>query len=307
MAPEVWMDQHTAPSTDVSALAVIFFEAVTGRPPFEAPDTHKLREMHLYTPVPRPKTINPSTPELIDGVIRKLLSKAMRDRYQTAQEVLSVLESVIPAPDSAIAVLADRVRTHHDAAEAKELEHEKLIRQEQDSQARIKYMEQQLLELIQEVMDELNAQLVETKIARRDGYGGRVYEFQGRQLVIEFFRPGEIYHDPEVPGLMDTLRKQNVVHGGTIKIRDHGEDHESWNIVLVRPASDLYGEWRLVESRVSPLTGRRTRYEPIATNTQLFATNLGYHWMHTMHTFQLNDKPLEKADIVKIIGIFIPK
>jgi hypothetical protein len=106
---------------------------------------------------------------------------------------------------------------------------------------------------------------------------------------------------------MDTLRKKNAIHGGTIEIREHGEDHEGWNVVLVRPESDLYGEWRLVESRLSPLSGRGTKYEPIATNAQLFATNLGHHWMNTMHRFHLNDKPLEKSDIVKIMGVFIPK
>jgi len=62
-----------------------------------------------------------------------------------------------------------------------------------------------------------------------------------------------------------------------------------------------------VETRVSPLTGRGTLYEPIATEAQLFADNLACHWAHTMHIYQLTDKPLEKADIIKILHIFIPK
>ena len=128
-----------------------------------------------------------------------------------------------------------------------------------------------------------------------------------RELAVEFFRAGELYHNPERPGLMDTLIKKNATHGGIIEIREHGEDHEGWNIVLVRPEPDLYGEWRLVESRLSPLSGRGTKYEPIATNAQLFAKNLGYHWMNTMHTFQLTDKTLDKLDILKIMGVFIPK
>ena len=158
-----------------------------------------------------------------------------------------------------------------------------------------------------EVIDELNSQLVETKILRQDGFPGRIYKFQDRELAVEFFRPGEIYYNPEIPGLMSELKKRNAVHGGTIEIRERGEDHEGWNIVLVRPESDLYGEWRLVETRMSALSRFATKYEPIATNAQLFATNLGYHWMNTMHRFNLKEKPLEKADIVKIVGVFIPK
>src|SRR5439155_14592157 len=307
MAPEVWTGQHAAPATDLYALGVMFFEAVTGQPPFAAADTRTLRDMHLYTTVPRPKTLKVELPDTLEGLIKKLLAKSIRDRYQTADEVFAALETVPKIADPTIGGLADRVRRHHDTAEAKALEEQRVIQLEQDSQKRIQYMQQQLLELIQEVVDELNSQLVETKIIRQDGYGGRVYKFQDRVLAVEFFRAGELYHNPEIPGLMDTLRKKNAIHGGIIEIREHGEDHEGWNVVLVRPEPDLYGEWRLVESRLSPLSGRGTKYEPIATNAQAFATNLGYHWMNTMHIFQLNEKPLEKSDIVKILGVFIPK
>ena len=48
-------------------------------------------------------------------------------------------------------------------------------------------------------------------------------------------------------------------------------------------------------------------YEPIATNAKLFADNLACHWMPAMHSYQLTDKSLEKSDLVKILGVFIPK
>jgi serine/threonine protein kinase len=305
--PEVWTYQRALPATDLYALGVMFFEAVTGRPPFDGSDARALREMHLYTPVPRPKSLNAEISDLLDGVIKKLLSKSIRDRYQNADEVLQALQTIPRPADSTIVGLAERIRRHHDTAEAELLAREQAMEQEQDSQKRIKYMEQQLLALIQEVVDELNSQLMETKINRRDAYAGRVYEFQDRQLAIEFFHPGEIYQNPEIPGLMPTLKKHNAIHGGIIEIRDGGEDHEGWNLVLVRSPDDPYGEWRLVDSRISALTGRASKYEPIAANAQLFATNLAYHWMNTMHTFQLSDKTLEKADVVKILGVFIPK
>jgi eukaryotic-like serine/threonine-protein kinase len=307
MAPEVWTGQHVSPATDLYALGVVFFEAVTGQPPFSAPDTQKLRDMHLYTPVPRPKTLNREVPDALDGLIKKLLAKSIQERYQNADEVLSALALVPPSSDSTILGLADRIRRHHDTKEAKALEQQRGIQQEEDSQKWLQFMEQQLLELVHEVIDELNSQLVETKIVRHDGYGGRIYRFQDRELAIEFFRPGEIYQNPEIPGLMDRLKGRNAIHGGIIEIRERGEDHEGWNIVLVRPESDLYGEWRIVETRVSALSRMGTKYEPIATKAQLFATNLAYHWMNTMHTFNLKDKPLEKADIVRIVGVFIPK
>jgi hypothetical protein len=214
----------------------------------------------------------------------------------------------VPKPaDATIIGLADRIRRHHDTAEAGALEEQKAIQEERDVQARIKYMEQQLLELVQEVVDELNSQLVETKISRRDRNDGRVFNFHGRELVIHFFSPDELYSNPLVPGRMGILKKHHAVHAGFMEIRETGEDHEGWNIVLIRPSDGLYGEWRLVETRVSPLTGRGTRYEPVATNAQLFADNLSCHWSPSMHTYQLTDKDLQKADIVRILGVFIPK
>lgn len=306
MAPEVWTQQHAVLATDLYALGVMFFETVTGQPPFDAPDAQRLRDMHLYTPVPRPKSLNAEIPDLVDGVIKKLLSKSIRDRYQNADEVLAALQAVPRPADSTIVGLADRIRRHHDTAEAEALAREKAMEQEQDSQRRLRYMEQQALALFQEVVDELNSQLVETKITSRDQHDGRVYEFQNRRLVIHFFSPNELYVNPERPALMDVLKKKNAIHGGLIEIREGGEK-EGWNLVLVRPADDLYGEWRIVETRVSPLTGRISRYEPVATQARLFADNLAYHWMPTMHTFQLKDKPLEKSDVLRIFGVFIPK
>jgi serine/threonine protein kinase len=307
MAPEVWTGQRTVPATDLYALGIMFFEAVCGKAPFEAPNADKLRDMHLYTPVPRPKSVNANIPDLLDGIIKKLLSKPIQNRYQTADEVLAALQSVPKPADATIIGLADRIRRHHDAAEAGALEQQRAVREERDSHARIKYMEQQLLELVQEVVDQLNSQLIETKIARRDRSDGYVFSFQGRELVIHFFSPDELYANPLVPGRMGTLKKHHAVHAGFIEIHERGEDREGWNVVLVRPPDDLYGRWRLVETRVSPLTARSTRYEPVATKAQLFADNLSCHWSPSMHTYQLTDKDLERGDIVRILGIFIPQ
>jgi hypothetical protein len=106
---------------------------------------------------------------------------------------------------------------------------------------------------------------------------------------------------------METLRKRHVVHGGYIEIKEGSEDREGWNLVLLRPPESMYGEWRIVESRVSALVPRRARYEPFATDAQLFADNLACHWAPAMHTFVLEDKLLEPSDIMKILDVFIPQ
>ena len=61
---------------------------------------------------------------------------------------------------------------------------------------------------------------------------------------------------------MQTLKNRHAVHGGYIVIKENGSDREGWNLVLVRPPESMYREWRIMETRLSVLTGRATRYEP---------------------------------------------
>ncbi len=106
---------------------------------------------------------------------------------------------------------------------------------------------------------------------------------------------------------MTTLERRHVAHGGYIEINENARDREGWNLVLVRPPEDLYGQWHLAETRVSALSRRSVPFEPFATQAQLLADNLACHWSTIMHVFNLTDKPLERSDIVKIFGVFIPR
>jgi serine/threonine-protein kinase len=307
MAPEVWFGQHATAATDLYAIGVMLFEALAGRAPFSGPDTNALREMHCYTPAPRVRSFNANVPEMLDGIIKKLLAKDPRARYQTAAEVLDALQTA-PAPsESAIGALAARMRHHHDAAEAATLEQRRIAESERDTAARNRYKEQEILAMVDDVVEEVNQHLAETKIVTGAAADGKEYRFGGRALRVRFFHPGQLFLNPIVPGRMATLRQRHVAHGGYIEIKEHGQDREGWNLVLVRRPEDLYGEWRLVETRLSAFSGRSTPFEPFATEAQLFADNLANHWATVMHVFNLTDKPLERADIVKILDVFIPR
>lgn len=305
MAPEVWQMQRATQATDLYAIGVMLYEAFVGQPPFVAGDYNGLRDLHLYQPAPRARAQNPNVPEIIDGVIKKLLSKESQARYQSADQVLAALAAVPPA-SSPLANVAARMRQYHDQSEAEELRQQQADQEMRDSQARNRYMEQELLNLVDEVAQEINAHLAEAKITNQPIPNGREYRFENRALMVRFFRPGEIYSNPIVPGRMEVLRKRHVIHGGILEVRQDGADREGWNVVLVRPPETMYGEWRLVESRASALSRMGAAYEPFATEAQLLADNLSCHWAPAMHTFVLNEKILERSDIEKIFGVFIP-
>lgn len=308
MAPETWLMRHATPATDLYALGVIFFEVLAGEPPFAPADIYVLRDAHLYTPAPRIKSKNTSVPDFVDGVIKKLLSKDPAQRYQTAAEVITAIESLVSlVPSPEVAQIAARVREQHDVAERRSLEEQRREVAIRDERALIDYMEKEVVRLVDEVIDGVNANLVETKISISWADRDRRYRLGNRVLRIHFFEPGELFNDPEVPGRMEVLRKRHVLHGGFIEIQESGQDREGWNLVLVRPPTSTYGEWLIVETRASGLTGHRFSYEPAATAARLFADNLACHWMPAMHIFNLKDKRLERNDVLNILDAFIPK
>ena len=201
--------------------------------------------------------------------------------------------------------IAARMREQHAAEGAERQERARV--EEETRQAAIwsREQEQQVLALIEEVVVELNAQSPEPLLRRDPGSGsGVVYRFGTRTLNAHFFRPGELHENPEVPGRMNTLRNRHAQHGGYIEIREHGEDRQGWNLVLLRPADANVGQWLIVETDFSAVVARVARYRPFATQARLFADNLACHWDNAMHVYVLRDKPLEREDIVRILGVF---
>ena len=306
MAPEVWDMKRALRATDLYAVGVMLFEAFTGRRPFESNDLNALRDEHRFKPAPRAKTLNPQIPDWVDGVIKRLLDKEPSKRYQTASDLQMALKSHSNRPPSdGIGDIVSGVRAQVDAAEAARLADERRRDEQRAESGRIRYKEEELLALFDEVVDEVNAHLPEGHISRTKHSYGRSYGLGLRQLVVRFFRPGELYSNPKVPGRMETLRKRCAVHGGYIEIQENGEDREGWNMVLVQPAEELYGSWILVDSRASALSSIRTRYSPVATQAALFADNLACHWQPAMHVWVLKDKPLERADVVSVLRMLV--
>ena len=168
MAPEVWQMQTATFATDLYALGVMLFEVCAGRLPFESDDLNRLREHHLYTPAPRVKNFNTNVPDRLDGIIKKLLQKDPQKRHQSAVDLANDLAAVVPRPidNSSIVPIVERMRKLHDQSEAEALDRLKAQQSVDDASARDKYMESQLAELMDEVVDEINRQLVETTIAR---------------------------------------------------------------------------------------------------------------------------------------------
>ncbi|MEQ1500891.1 MAG: protein kinase [Myxococcota bacterium] len=79
--------------SDLYSLGVILFAMLTGKRPFVANDMAGYLALHRDRPAPAPRDVNREIPEHLDEICRRLLQKAPRDRYQSAQEILYRLEA----------------------------------------------------------------------------------------------------------------------------------------------------------------------------------------------------------------------
>lgn len=206
-----------------------------------------------------------------------------------------------PEPSAIAARLKEAQEQQQATALAQEQERERERELVRDN----KTYEQDVLTLFDAAVARINAQLPEPLIRSVATAKDKEYRFGGRSVRVHFFDDGELYRNPKVPGRMDVLRTKHAVHGGFVEIRENGEDREGWNLVLVRAPWNS-GEWRVIETRVSALVPRRTRFEPVATDAQLLADNLACHWHGAMHSFVLTDKPLAEDDALRIFDFLVP-
>jgi tetratricopeptide (TPR) repeat protein len=102
-SPEQISGQPLDHRSDLYSLGVIVFAMLTGKRPFVANDMAGYLALHRDRPAPAPRDVSREIPEHLDEICRRLLQKAPRDRYQSAQEILYRLEAEerVPLPSEA--------------------------------------------------------------------------------------------------------------------------------------------------------------------------------------------------------------
>ena len=93
MSPEQAQGHALDATSDIYSLAVILYEALTGKLPFDAKSPMEFIQKHVVTPpIPLNERVTGlAFPSGLDGVIARALSKSPRDRFQSAIEFAAAL------------------------------------------------------------------------------------------------------------------------------------------------------------------------------------------------------------------------
>jgi tRNA A-37 threonylcarbamoyl transferase component Bud32 len=83
MSPEQWQGAALDGRSDQYSLALVFYEMVTGRPPFLGETSAELQGSHIHEPPPRPRELNPGIPGPVEEVLLRALAKQPEDRFPT--------------------------------------------------------------------------------------------------------------------------------------------------------------------------------------------------------------------------------
>jgi serine/threonine-protein kinase len=107
MAPEQIRGKPPVSSkTDLYALGCVFFEMLTGNPPFDAENAAEVLHKHLKEPPPRVRDLEPDCPLDLDLLVADLLQKEPDQRPASAAVVAERLKSTTAAPSLGVSFLS---------------------------------------------------------------------------------------------------------------------------------------------------------------------------------------------------------
>ena len=95
LSPEQARGERATPASDLYALAVVAFELLTGKRPFERDSTTAEALAHVSAAIPPASHSNPSLPSELDDVLARGLAKAPEFRFDSAAELVGALRDAL--------------------------------------------------------------------------------------------------------------------------------------------------------------------------------------------------------------------
>lgn len=94
LAPELIQRQPLTFSADIYSLGILFYEMLTGRPPFIMSNPNDLLMAHVREKAERPSGYNPNLSPELDQFIFKMIAKKPSERFGSMHEVYSAVRTL---------------------------------------------------------------------------------------------------------------------------------------------------------------------------------------------------------------------
>lgn len=95
MAPEQITGGDPVPATDQYALGILAYQMVTGHVPFTGRTPYEIQTGHVTRQLPDPRQDNPSLPEGIVPILKRVLGKNPVARYSSCREFIKALSDLL--------------------------------------------------------------------------------------------------------------------------------------------------------------------------------------------------------------------
>ncbi|MDQ7025662.1 MAG: serine/threonine-protein kinase [Anaerolineae bacterium] len=111
MSPEAILGEKPNAVSDNYAIAIMTYEALLGRPPFDFEFAHQIAMAHVTHPIPPPIDLRDDFPTCLEDVLMKGLEKKPEERYQSVKQFSDDYLACLKALSN-----ADRKKVYHVAS-----------------------------------------------------------------------------------------------------------------------------------------------------------------------------------------------